>query len=132
MADQVNSTGSSASGLPLALAAIAAPRGAPEAPRPIKTTEVKPQSVGSKPAIDAGQTPDVAMDKLNNYLEKANSEIQFQVDKSTGRTVFQIINQSSGAVVMQVPSEEILAMARNLQALDKSQEASGVLVNKEG
>jgi len=132
MADQISPTGSSVSGPPLAQLGTAAKRAGPEASRPVKLTEAKAdQQVGKKDA-GPGQSPESVVGDLNNYLEQSKSEIQFQMDKSTGQTVFQIINQSNGAVVMQVPSEEVLAMARNLQSMDKSKDGSGVLVNKEG
>ena len=130
MADQVNPAGSSPSGLPLALSAVAAPRSGVEQPNSAKIATDKPP--GQVVKAESTQTPEAAMGKLNNYLEHANSEIKFKVDKGTGRPVFQIINQNNGAVVMQVPSDEMLAMARNLQAMDKAKEPSGVLVNKEG
>jgi len=81
---------------------------------------------------EAAKSPEAAMGQLNGYLQQTDSKLQFQVDKSTGRTVFKVIDQATGEVVIQVPSEELLAMARNLRALEKAQDASGVLVDKEG
>lgn len=72
------------------------------------------------------------MDKVNSHLQEAGSELKFQVDKETGRTVFKVINPKNGEVILQVPSEEMLALARNLRALDKQEGASGVLMDKEG
>ena len=132
MADQVNSTGSLASGLPLALLSAVAARPAPENPRPAKITAPPRQEQGGRTVAEAAKSPEAAMGQLNGYLQQTDSKLQFQVDKSTGRTVFKVIDQATGEVVIQVPSEELLAMARNLRALEKAQDASGVLVDKEG
>lgn len=132
MADQVNSISGSSSGAALTLIASAAPRLSSEKPSPAKNADPKIKMDGVQSVPDGTQTPLAAMGKLNGYLEKAGSELQFQMDESTGRTVFKVVNPSSGQVVFQVPSEEVLAMARNLRNAEKSQNASGVLLNKEG
>jgi len=54
------------------------------------------------------------------------------VDKATGRTIFKVVDQNTGKVVIQVPSEEVLALARNLRSLDPKLGASGVLMDKQG
>lgn len=74
------------------------------------------------------------MGQLNSHLQQTNSELQFQVDKDTGHTIYKVVNPSSGQVLLQVPSEEVLAMARNLRAMamEKETGASGVLMDKEG
>lgn len=150
MADQVNPTGSLASGLPLALLAASAPRAAPEKSRPAKSANSQPQGQASRPvadsskALDSAQAPataqtpataqasEAAMGQLNGYLQQAGSELKFQVDPGTGRTFFQIVNQNTGEVVLQVPSDEVLAMARKLRDLEQQMDAAGVLLDKEG
>lgn len=134
MADQVNPTGGLAPGLPSALMAPAAPRPAPEKVRPARPVETPPIRQGSRTAVEAPVSPDVAMEQLNSHLQQTNSELQFQVDKDTGRTIYKVVNASSGQVLLQVPSEEVLAMARNLRAMvmEKVAGASGVLLDKEG
>jgi len=132
MADQVKTTSSLPLGLPLALSAAAVPRPTPEKPRQAKVVDRPPQGQSGQPAVEATQNPSVAIEQLNSHLQQAGSELQFQVDKTTGRTVFKVINQSNGTVVLQVPSEEAMAMARNLRALGKQSDVPGVLVDKEG
>jgi flagellar protein FlaG len=122
MADQITPLGSLASGLPPALAAAAAP-----APAPAKVPAS--QRPAAPPAPAAAKTPEAAMGQLNSHLQQADSSLKFQVDQSTGRAYFQIVNDSTGEVVLQVPSAQMLAMARNLQTLDKKM---GVLVDQQG
>lgn len=138
MADQVNPAGSLASGLPLALLAAAAPRPAPESSRPAKIADSQPGGSGSQAAIVSAESsegiksPEAAMARVNNYLQQSGSELKFKVDKESGRTVFKVINPNTGEVLLQVPSEELLALARNLRSFEKQTGASGVLVDKEG
>ena len=134
MADQVNPTGSLAPGLPSALMTPPAPRSAPDKVRPAKPAETQPIRPGSRPAAEALVSPELAAEQLNSHLQQTNSKLQFQVDKDTGRTIYKVVNPSSGQVLLQVPSEEVLAMARNLRAMamEKETGASGVLMDKEG
>jgi uncharacterized FlaG/YvyC family protein len=46
--------------------------------------------------------------------------------------VFKVVIPTTGEVLFQVPSEEVLALARNLRAQESVQGASGVLVDTEG
>lgn len=138
MADQVNPTGSLAPGLPSQILAASAPRPAPESSRPANTASSKakgpgPQTVPGLPAAPAAEkAPEAAMEQFNAHLQKAGSQLKFQSDQATGRTVFKVVNPNTGEVLLQVPSEEMLAMARNLRAMEKQAGASGVLVDKEG
>lgn len=153
MADQVNPMGGLASGLPLALLAAVSPRPAPDKVRPAKVADPKAQGPGGRPASESAsaaavtdvfevpkvvkayeiaKTPEAAMEQLNEYLQNVGTELKFQVDKETGRTFFKIISEHTGEVLLQVPSEEMLALARNLRALAEQAGASGVLVDKEG
>ena len=53
----------------------------------------------------------------------SNTNLQFSVDEDTGRTVVSVIDSETRQVVRQIPSEEVMRMAR---ALDRMQ---GLLVN---
>lgn len=130
MADQVSPTGSMASGVTLALLSAAAPKPASEKVSPAKV--VASQEQGHSSGTESAQGSEAAMEQVNNHLSQAGTELKFRVDRATGRTVFKIINPDNGAVLLQVPSEEMLALARNLRALDEQMRASGILVDKEG
>lgn len=132
MADQLNATGSMTTGLPLALLAASAPKPATEKPRLAKTADSQPQKPGTQAASEPNHSSDAAMDEVNNHLQQSGSELKFQMDSGTGRTVFKVVNPNSGEVLLQVPSEEMLALARNLRSLDSPAGASGVLMDKEG
>ncbi len=129
MADQVNPTGGLAPGIPLAASVAPVPKPTSRNPRPPSTLEAPAPGKGGAPASGASEA---AAESVNQHLQQTGSELKFQVDKATGRTIFKVVNETTGEVVLQVPSEEVLAMARNLRSMDKQAGASGVLVDKEG
>lgn len=136
MVDQVNPLGGLASGLPLASLGVTGPKPVSEKPRPARVSGSQLQAREAPSLTDANSgveaSSEAAMDKVNSHLQNAGSELKFQVDKETGRTVFKVVNPKNGEVILQVPTEEMLALARNLRALDKQEGASGVLMDKEG
>lgn len=55
-----------------------------------------------------------AIEQLTRLARNAVRDLQFSVDEVSGRTVITVINASTDEVVRQIPSEEVLALARNL------------------
>lgn len=55
-----------------------------------------------------------AIEQLTRLARNAGRDLQFSVDEVSGRTVITVINASTDEVVRQIPSEEVLALARNL------------------
>jgi len=68
----------------------------------------------------APQTPPTedaatAAASVGQHLE-TQTELRLQVDAGSGRTIFQVVQQGTGEVVMQVPSDEVLGMSRRVRA----------------
>ena len=106
--------------LPL-LAVAPAPK-----PAPSRTASV------SVPAVPSSTAPAAAVAQVNQHLAQAQTELRLQVDNASGRTVFQVVQQGSGHVVLQVPSEEVLGMSRRVRELEGQTAPSGALVDKQG
>lgn len=120
MASQINPAGS----LPLvSVGASPKPAATRPAPAPIKIPGAQGQAPGNQTA---------AVAQVNQHLAQAQTELKLQVDSASGRTVFQVIQQGTGEVVLQVPSEEVLGMSRRVRELEGQTGASGALVDKEG
>lgn len=133
MADQVNPMGSLATGLPSALLVATTPRSAPEKTRLAKNPETQSGKKADPPATESVESTEAAMETLNSHLQQTGTELKFKVDRASGRTLFQIVSESSGEVLLQVPSDELLAMARKLREFAEQMGASaGVLLDKEG
>jgi flagellar protein FlaG len=62
---------------------------------------------------------------VKQVVEQVAQNLRFSVDESTGRTVITVTDAATREVIRQIPSEEMLAVAR---ALDKLQ---GLLLHKE-
>jgi flagellar protein FlaG len=65
-----------------------------------------------------------AVEKIQEYIRKAASDIKFSIDEDSGRTVVRVIDRETEDVIRQIPSQEMLDLA---QALDKLQ---GLLIKQ--
>ena len=97
---------------------------ADSAPQPAAPRQELPGSGKSSP-VPAPQSIDVqqAVSRLNDYVQSLRRDIQFSVDKNSGDTVIRVVDSNSGEVIRQMPSEEMLAIAHNLE------NAQGLFVN---
>lgn len=65
---------------------------------------------------------DEAVGKINDVIQVVDRNLEFTVDKETDMTVVKVIDSESKEVIRQIPSEEVIQIAK---ALDKLQ---GLLV----
>lgn len=54
---------------------------------------------------------------LNFEMKARSTNLDFQVDKPTNRVVVKVINRDTGDVIREVPSEAILRVSKNIEAL---------------
>ncbi len=90
--------------------------------------ESPPSPTATSDAVRA----DVKMDDLKQALSEVQSaislvtnDLQFSLDEDTGKTIVKIVDRETDEVIKQIPSEEILRIAK---ALDKFQ---GLLIRQE-
>jgi flagellar protein FlaG len=78
------------------------------------------------PALPAAKVPEArptpeqiaeAIATANKALKSVSSSVEFSLDHGTGKTVIRIIDSSNHQVIRQVPSEEMLAIARAVDRL---------------
>lgn len=55
------------------------------------------------------------------------NELTFVLDRATGKTLARIVNSKTGDVVMQLPPEYVLEMAKESEAQAKRQQTGGTL-----
>ena len=65
---------------------------------------------------------EAAVEKLADFAQSLSRGLTFSVDDITGQTVIVVTDSESDEVVRQIPSEELLDLARKLQELQESQE----------
>ncbi|WP_211242660.1 flagellar protein FlaG [Halopseudomonas bauzanensis] len=58
-----------------------------------------------------------AVAEMQDYVQAAGRNIQFQVDDDSGRMVVKVTEASTGDVIRQMPSEEALRLAENLSEI---------------
>lgn len=72
---------------------------------------------------------EAAVETLNREISVVQRALQFSIDDGTGRTVVKVTDKESGEVVRQIPSEEVLALAKRIS--EHADAVEGVLVRME-
>ncbi|HYM34572.1 MAG TPA: flagellar protein FlaG [Steroidobacteraceae bacterium] len=80
---------------------------------PVNIPTPKPSAVNVQAAAQA----------LQDYLASSGRTLQFQVDDATGMTVVTVKDSETGDVIRQIPSEEVLRLARTIQQDSRSSNA---------
>jgi flagellar protein FlaG len=86
---------------------VATPRPAAPAAGQLSPQSVPPTGVELKQAVEA----------TNAALKKVANNLEFELDAGTGKTVVRVVDAGTGQVIRQMPSEEMLAIARTLDHL---------------
>ncbi len=80
----------------------------------------KRQDVASERFADSNQKSsqeelDETISQLNSSLQNIQRNLEFSVDKEVGMIVINVKDKNTDEVLRQIPSEEFLELARNLQ-----------------
>ena len=100
----------------------AQPAAAPAATATATRQELPPAG-HTAPAPDSAEVQQ-AVSRLNDYAQTLRRDLQFRVDKDSNRVIVTVTDSESGDVIRQIPSEELLAIARSLEAAQQ-----GLLLN---
>lgn len=69
---------------------------------------------GEETAQVYGQV-DEAVTSIQSFVQNIRRDLNFSVDDSSGRVVVKVTDGASGEVIRQLPSEEALRLAENLE-----------------
>ena len=59
-----------------------------------------------------------AVQEIKKSVESSSSSnLQFSVDDETGRTVVRVIDKTTGDVIRQIPSEEVIALSKAMDQM---------------
>jgi flagellar protein FlaG len=64
-----------------------------------------------------------AIKEIQRNVGNSSTSLQFSVDRATGRTIVSIIDAETKEIVRQIPTEEVMKLARTLDRMQ------GLLVN---
>lgn len=97
------------------------PSAAPAAPLPSQDAAAAAvqqiqqiQAQHQKPSSEQVQK---AVENLKQAAQSSSANLQFSVDKDTGETVIRVIDGGTKEVIRQIPSEEVLQLAKSLDRL---------------
>lgn len=82
----------------------------------VPTSNASEGAPSASPAVRGEQLQD-AVKTVNRFIEPAAGNLEFQIDAQSGRTVMKLVDKETGSVLRQMPSEEMLAIARALDRL---------------
>lgn len=88
-------------------AAVAAVRVAPP-----KGESAAPVASDTSPSAEQVQA---AVNVLNEHFSAGRSDLKFKVEKDIGVLVVSVVDSSSGEVLMQIPTQQALQTAREVQ-----------------
>lgn len=84
------------------------------------TTNTRP----NQPAVAAEsnsptdqQAIEQAVKNVNDFVKPINNSLSFNLDQDTGQTVIKVVDLSTQEVIRQIPSEEMLAIAKALDTM---------------
>jgi len=99
-------------------AAVRNPQGA----NPVPAQPASDKTTTSRSAPNTSrETLQKAVDQANRTLQTlASSELQFSIDKDTGIQVVKLTDKQTGEVIRQIPSEEMLEIAKSIDAITGS------------
>lgn len=101
----------------VALPAVVNP-GVPEEEKRASTpVELPKVAVKDVSAAEKERQVKEAAEKINEFIESMTTDLSFSVDKDTNMTVVKVLERESGDVIRQIPAEEILEIAKALDAL---------------
>lgn len=68
-----------------------------------------------------------AVKHFSGFVQNITRELNFSVDEELGKTVVTVVDESSGSVIRQIPSEDMLELAKNISEL-KERSGIGILL----
>jgi flagellar protein FlaG len=99
----------------MAATTAASPGGAPTAAANGKALPASGQKLPDSPAPEPSRARvEQAVQQIQSYLNDTQRQLQFQVDQGSGRTIVRVVNPETQEVIRQIPSEEVLTLARSI------------------
>ncbi len=110
---------------PVAQAVTAAQTaGVPPPQRGAPAEAVSSRPVPASTPVEQQQQLESAIRSVQQFVRPMSGSLEFSMDVSTGKTVIKVVDNSTNELIRQIPSEEMLEIAR---ALDRLQ---GLLVHQ--
>lgn len=86
-----------------------------DAPDRGEATQGRTESPPSSEALSS------AVKELNDYVQNIQRNLQFSMDEASGRTIITVTDALTDETIRQIPSEEVIQLARHLKGLEEQQ-----------
>lgn len=63
---------------------------------------------------ESREAVETAVEEISNYVQSISRELRFSVDEELGSTVVTVLNDQTQEVIRQIPSEELVELAKRL------------------
>ena len=82
------------------------------------TTPVKDAApvIGSQQPAEAELDVVDAVQRVQDYVQTIDRDLQFSIDEDSGRTIIKVIDPETDEVVRQIPPEELLNVLNSLES----------------
>lgn len=94
-----------------------------EVVKKVAIVEIKPSNVKKESQITQDAVAKAAT-QIQNFVKEMGRNLSFTIDETTGYNVVRVMNPETNEVIRQLPSEELLKIARSMEQLNS------VLVNQ--
>ena len=95
-------------------------------------SQASPSEADIREEVSNGVELDDAIVKVESFLKVQNRDLAFTIDENTNRSVVTVKDSTSGDVIRQIPSEEVLKLADRIQELQQDVGNSvGVFINNQ-
>jgi len=86
-------------------------------PDEVAANKASSTQVSSDTAGRPEQRLEDVVKEVNEFIRPINNSLQFSIDDETGTTVVKVIDKETDEVIKQIPSEEMLALAKAIGQL---------------
>ncbi|QYZ65530.1 MAG: flagellar protein FlaG [Gammaproteobacteria bacterium (ex Lamellibrachia satsuma)] len=76
---------------------------------------LQPKAVEERSAAVSSEVLKGAVSQMQDFAQVLQRELQFDLDEDSGKTVVRVMDRQSGDLIRQIPSEEVLALAKHMQ-----------------
>lgn len=83
----------------------------------VAAVEIKPSNV-QKESQPSQEVVKKAAAQIQNFVQEMGRNLSFSIDETTGYNVVRVINPETNEVIRQLPSEELLKIAKSMETLN--------------
>ncbi|MBY0419246.1 MAG: flagellar protein FlaG [Pararheinheimera sp.] len=105
-------------------------KSAPKATESKAKAEQKAEPNQAQPTVTADELGE-AVENINQFVNSQGRTLNFSVDEESGKPIVKVVDFETKEVIRQIPSEEVLTMAKAIKRLQEDLgSATGLMIDK--